>query len=295
MNDTPKRRRLALPVILCLCCLLLGGVGGWFAEKLAEKPLNQRLTDLEAARAETPAPDPAVEALRQRVAVLEAALAEVEDGPLTGPEIYSLACQQAVGIRVEYSTVNLFGIAAPGTAYGSGCVISEDGLILTNYHIVEAAASPDGGDSAVTVLFSDGGSFPAVIAGVKPELDLAVLKIDTEGLDPIVPGDSSALRVGDSIFAIGNALGELAFTQTAGAVSALDREVNAEIGGQQVPIRVFQLDAAVNAGSSGGPVYNDRGQVVGIVFAKYSASGVEGLGFAIPINGLLLTARSLTQ
>jgi serine protease Do len=295
MNDTPKRRRYALPVILCLCCLLLGGMGGWFAAKQAEKPLDQRLTDLEAALAETPAPDPAVVALTQRVTVLEDALAEAEDGPLTGPEIYALACRQAVGIRVEYSSVNLFGISTPGKAYGSGCVLSGDGLILTNYHIVEAAISPDGGDSAVTVLFSDGGSFPAVVEGAEPELDLAVLKIEAEGLDPIIPGDSGALRVGDGIFAIGNALGELAFTQTAGAVSALDREVNAEIGGQQVPIRVFQLDAAVNAGSSGGPVYNDRGQVVGIVFAKYSSSGVEGLGFAIPINGLLQAARGLTQ
>ena len=253
--------------ILCRCmvCALLGGLCGY----LAAGARNDK-----------------------RITALEAALVNGDGEALTGPEIYDLAQAQAVAIKSEYSTTNLFGVTTPNAVSGTGMVLTEDGYILTSYHIVEKAAH---NDTEVGVLFSDGREFSATIAGFEVSMDLAVLKIDATGLTPITPGDSDALRVGERVYTEGNNLGDLSFSQSSGAVSALDRTITATIGGGQVPLRVFQLDAAINSGSSGGPVYNERGEVVGVVTAKYTSNGVEGLGFAIPINEAMKAAEELIR
>ena len=209
---------------------------------------------------------------------------------LSGPQIYELACKQTVAIKTEYTTVNLFGVATPKAASGSGFIISDDGYILTNYHVIESAAKDN---SAVTVLLHDGSTCTASIVGVERESDLALLKIDGNGLSAATIGDSDALSVGEPVFAVGNPLGELSFSQTSGTVSALNRDIDATIGGQPYSVNMFQIDAAINSGNSGGPVYNTHGEVIGVVTAKYYSSGIEGLGFAIPINDAMRIADEL--
>ena len=122
-----------------------------------------------------------------------------------------------------------------------------------------------------------------------------MIQTDAAGLCPVALGDSAALLVGEQVYAVGNSLGEPTLSLSGGIVSALDRVITAAISGEQVELQVFQMDAAVNSGSSGGPVYNDRGEVVGIVTAKYTSSGVEGLGFAIPINDAIQVAEALIR
>jgi serine protease Do len=133
-------------------------------------------------------------------------------------------------------------------------------------------------------MLRDGSTYPAKIIGFEKDVDLAVIKIDVSGLSPVTIGNNDDMRVGETVYAVGNPLGELDYTMTSGIVSALDRIINVD---SSTRINMFQFDAAVNSGNSGGPVYNSRGEVVGIVAAKYKLTGVEGLGFAIPINDVV--------
>ncbi|MBR4691181.1 MAG: trypsin-like peptidase domain-containing protein [Oscillospiraceae bacterium] len=119
-----------------------------------------------------------------------------------------------------------------------------------------------------------------------------MLKIDASGLTPVTLGNSDDMQVGESIYVVGNPLGELTYTMTAGIISALDREIAAD---RNTTVNMFQLDAAVNSGNSGGPVYNSRGQVIGVVTAKYNSTGVEGLGFAIPVNDARAIAEEIVD
>ena len=170
----------------------------------------------------------------------------------------------------------------------TGFIISEDGYILTNYHVIELAVSKN---SEISVILNDGTRYIASVVGHEKFNDVAVLKIDAQGLTPVKFGDSDSIYVGDEVYAVGNPLGELDFSMSTGHVSALDRLITTDDSG--VPINMFQIDAAVNSGNSGGPVYNSRGEVIGIVTAKYADKGVEGLGFAIPINDASAIADEL--
>ena len=212
-------------------------------------------------------------------------------GDLLDPtQIYELATQQVVGISTEVTSTNAFGQMVTGSVSGTGFIISSDGYILTNNHVVETAYKQD---LKVTVMLYDGTEYDAKIIGVEGDNnDIAVLKIDATGLNAATLGNSDEMKVGESIYLVGNPLGELTYTMTAGIVSALDREIAAE---QDSSVNMFQLDAAVNSGNSGGPVYNSRGQVVGVVTAKYKSTGVEGLGFAIPINDAAAIADELME
>ena len=194
---------------------------------------------------------------------------------LTAKELYASNVGSVVGIATTGTTRNIFGQVSQYASSGTGFVITEDGYILTNYHVVE-----NGTDYTVT--FSNGDTYDATVVAYEADNDIAVIKIEATGLTPVTIGSSDTLSVGDTIYAIGNPLGELTFSLTDGLVSALDRNIN--IDGD--PINMFQINAAVNSGNSGGPVFNDRGEVVGIVTAKYSDTGVEGLSFAIPINDI---------
>ena len=197
---------------------------------------------------------------------------------LSAKEIYALACEQVVGINTSVTTTNIFGQASSSAVSGSGFIINPDGYILTNYHVIEYAAVY-GYD--MSVILHDGTSYPAEIIGYEADNDVAVVKIDAKDLVPVSFGESNSMNVGETVYTIGNPLGELEFTMTSGIVSALDRYVTTD---EKTSINMFQIDAAVNSGNSGGPVYNSKGKVVGIVTAKYSSTGVEGLGFAIPID-----------
>jgi serine protease Do len=159
------------------------------------------------------------------------------------------------------------------TGAGSGVIVSGDGYIVTNNHVISEARS-------ITVRLADGSEYAATVRGADAKTDLAVLKISAAGLTSAVFGDSSTLVVGDTSIVVGNPLGELGGTVTSGIISALDREI--VIDGETMSL--LQTDAAVNPGNSGGGLFNLYGELVGVVNAKSSGSGVEGLGFAIPVN-----------
>ena len=193
-----------------------------------------------------------------------------------------------VAITVEYSVNSIFN-RTPGTATakGSGVIISEDGYILTNNHVVNSSSSSSnvfyevGEASKVTVkLYNDDTEYEGEIIGTDSQTDLAVIKIDKTGLTAAELGDSDSVQVGEFAMAIGSPLG-LDNSVTAGIVSAVNREVLDEDGNKYVAI---QTDAAINSGNSGGALVNSKGQVIGINTLKLSGDGVEGVGFAIPIN-----------
>ena len=156
---------------------------------------------------------------------------------------------------------------------GSGVIITADGYIVTNNHVIENASS-------ITVTLPNGQKYPAVLKGTDSQTDLALIKIDAKNLTPAVFGDSSKLVVGELDIAVGNPLGELGGTVTSGIISALDREIT--IDGQSMSL--LQTDASISPGNSGGGLFNINGQLIGIVNAKSSGSNIEGIGFAIPIN-----------
>ena len=197
-------------------------------------------------------------------------------------ELYKANVNSCVSINVS-ATTNVFGQQAQVMASsGSGFIITKDGYIVTNYHVI------DGGDTVQVTLY-DGTTYDATIIGGDKDYDIAVLKVEPESdLTPVVIGDSDALEVGDDIAAIGNPLGELTFSMSEGIVSTTNRLINVD----GTPFNMIQITAAVNSGNSGGPLFNMYGEVVGIVSAKLSSSSsseasVEGLGFAIPINDVV--------
>lgn len=167
---------------------------------------------------------------------------------------------------------------------GSGVVWTADGYIVTNYHVIEGA-------SQVSVRLSDGSSYPATYVGGDKESDIAVIKIEANGLTPVSLGDSSSLVVGQDIIAVGNPLGELGGTVTNGIISALDRDVT--LDGQTM--RLLQTNAAINPGNSGGGLFDANGNLIGIVNAKSSGNDIEGLGFAIPVNTVKQVADDLME
>jgi serine protease Do len=187
------------------------------------------------------------------------------------------------------TTTNVFGQQVSGTVSGTGFIITSDGYILTNNHVIAEAYN---GGHDITVILSDGTTYKAEIVGFEDDNDIAVLKIDAKGLDAVTIGDSDKMEVGEDIYAVGNPLGELTYTITSGIVSALGRSIT---GNDGTNINMFQIDAAVNSGNSGGPVYNSSGEVIGVVTAKYSQAGVEGLGFAVPINDAAEIATELME
>lgn len=285
----PKSRKKSGGIIqsfcICLICALLGGAVG---STMMGRSLAGRIAGLEeeiAALRETEAEEEPVIG----PAASASALAPAAAGSITAGQIYEQACLQVVGISTEVTYTNIFGMTSSSSVSGSGFIISQDGYIATNYHVIEEAYEKG---LKVSVMLRDGSEYDASIVGVENDgSDMAVLKIEAMGLTPVAVGDSDRIRVGDDVFVVGNPLGELEFSQTQGHVSALDRLINTDSGSES--INMFQIDAAVNHGNSGGPVYNAQGQVIGIVTAKYSDTGIEGLGFAIPINEAASIANDL--
>jgi len=211
--------------------------------------------------------------------------------PMTPEQLYAANLASCVGITVSTATVNIFGQTTTSAASGSGFVLTQDGYIVTNYHVIEEAAKNS--SVSIEVSFANGDKYTAKLVGGEQDNDVAVLKIEASGLTPVTLGDSSKLVVGESVYAIGNPLGELTYSFTDGMVSALDRLITTTGTNEQgqpetTTLNVLQTNAAINPGNSGGPLFDSYGNVVGIVSAKYtqSTSGVsaEGLGFALPIN-----------
>ena len=190
-----------------------------------------------------------------------------------------------VGINVTYSVNSIFYSGGTASAQGSGVIISDDGYILTNNHVVNSSSSSSfyelGKANKITVsLYNDDTEYEAEIVGTDEQTDLAVIKIDKDGLTAAELGNSDSVQVGEFCMAIGNPLG-LGTTVTDGIISAVNREVTDEDGNSYTAI---QTNAAINSGNSGGALVNSQGQVIGINTLKVSGEGVEGVGFAIPIN-----------
>lgn len=282
----PKRTLGASVICLCLVCAIIGGLAGGAAVSLSGT------AGADTASGEVTA-GTVINKVDSSQATPNVSTTLVSPGSLlSGSEVYNLGCEQSVAITTEITYKNIWGTASSGAVSGSGFVISSDGYILTNYHVIEDAAQ---GGYEITVIFYDGREYTATIVGYEADNDVAVLQIDADGLNAVTIGNSDSMLVGEQVYAIGNPLGELSFSLTSGYISALDREITTTDSstGLTQSIDMFQFDASVNAGNSGGPVYNSRGEVIGIVTAKFSDSGIEGLGFAIPINDAIDIANDL--
>ena len=277
-----QRQPWGLIAILVLCCSVLSGAAG-----AGGVLLMQRL------QAEEPEETPVQDITYMMQGVRESSVietVEVQTGQVMTPaEVYAANVNSTVGITTSVTT-NFWGYQSTSAASGSGFIISDDGYILTNFHVIEDSDS-------ISVSMYNGDSYDATLIGYDESNDIAVLKIDAEGLAPVILGDSDNLNVGDSVVAIGNPLGELTFTLTSGAISAKDREVTFS---GNVTMNLLQTDCAINSGNSGGALFNLYGEVIGVTNAKYSSSSgseasIDNIGFAIPINSIMNIVESIIE
>lgn len=205
-----------------------------------------------------------------------------EAGMMSPKMVYQSNARSVVGISAAVQTVSYAGQTRQGTSTGSGFIITENGYVVTNYHVIEGATS-------VTVVIDNDEEYEAEVVGFDALNDVAVLKIDGKDLPAVTLGSSDELSIGDMVVAIGNPLGSLTATLTVGYVSGKDRQVSTD---SKTVINMIQTDAAINSGNSGGPLFNMRGEVVGITSAKYSGTtssgaSIEGISFAIPIDDVM--------
>lgn len=207
------------------------------------------------------------------------------DGQYTRAQVVELAAPSVVGIDGVFEiTVSYWGmpqtVEQPGS--GSGVILTADGYIATCAHVVSGAKK-------LTVTLNDDTSYEATLIGEDKRNDLAIIKIDAEGLTPAALGDSDMLTVGEDVIAIGNPLGELRGTATSGIISAVRRSITVE----GTEMELVQTDAAISPGNSGGGLFNTSGKLIGIVNAKVSDTSAEGLGFAIPVNSVVKEINDL--
>ncbi|MCI8329162.1 MAG: trypsin-like serine protease [Oscillibacter sp.] len=267
-----KKNRLGLKIAaLALSCALLGGAAGGGAVWAMSQPGGNESEINVSSRP-----------------VTQVALRNVDGKTaMSDAEVYAANVNSVVSIRTSATAgYNFYRQPVETASAGSGFVLSKDGYILTNYHVVKGAET-------VTVTMYNGDEFSAQYIGGEEDYDIAVIKVEAENLQPVTLGDSGELNVGDHVLAIGNPLGELTFSMSGGMVSCVDRAINVD----GTPFNMIQTDTSINPGNSGGPLFNQYGEVVGIVSAKYSASSngtsVEGLGFAIPMNDVFSMVKDI--
>ncbi len=257
---TNNKMGLKITALALSCALLGGGVGGGVAWYLENRPGETSFNVSDR---------PVAEVTVNHV--------NVGKNPMSDAEIYAANVHSVVSINTtSQEGINFFGQPTMSASSGSGFVLTKDGYILTNYHVVKNAQT-------VKVNLYDGTAYDAVYIGGDEEYDIAVIKVDAKDLPAVTLGDSNKLNVGDRVLAVGNPLGELTFSMSGGMVSSVNRAIN--VSG--TPFNMIQTDTSINPGNSGGPLFNQYGEVVGIVSAKYSSyanQSVEGLGFAIPMN-----------
>ncbi len=216
--------------------------------------------------------------------------ASASGSSLTTEQVADLVSPSVVVITTEqvvYSQWSWYGQNQVESGAGSGVIISSDGYILTCAHVVDGASN-------ITVTINDK-DYTATLVGEDTTSDIAVIKIDANGLTPATVGDSDSLKVGQNVMAVGNPLGELGGTVTGGMISALNRSVTIQGTNSTNTMSLIQMDASVSPGNSGGGLFNMNGELVGIVNAKSSDSDAEGLGFAIPINDAVKVAQELLE
>jgi len=249
-------------------------------EQIWQDALNSAVTALEDQLAQ----------VKNEIPVTGAGINDGEtDGVLLPSQVYAMNVDAVVAISNEGLSTNYFGQVSKTASSGSGFIISADGYVVSNYHVVQGA-------NKLTVILADGQEYDAQLVGYDATNDISVLKIDASQLPFVKLGGSDALVVGDRVAAIGNPLGELTSSMTVGYISAKDRNVNTD----GTSMNMLQTDASINSGNSGGPLFNMRGEVVGITTAKYSGTSntgatIEGIGFAIPIDDVSKMIRDIVE
>ena len=267
-----KRMGLKIAALVLVCALAGGAVGGGVAWGITSGVFGGAETTVQISGRP----------------VTEVELVTVDGKTeMTDAEVYAANVNSVVSINVTgTSGTNFFGQPVQTASAGSGFVLTKDGFIVTNYHVVKNAET-------VKVTLYNGDEYEAKYVGGDEDYDIAVIKVEASELQPVILGDSAGLNVGDHVLAIGNPLGELTFSMSGGMVSSVDRAINVK----GTPFNMIQTDASINSGNSGGPLFNSYGEVVGIVSAKYSSSGggasVEGLGFAIPMNDVVAMIQDI--
>ncbi len=254
------RRTWVKVTALVLACAVVGGAAGYGGAALVSSGSGDEATIQESGRKPVSVQVKTVNGLTK----------------MEPNEVYASTVNSTVSINCSATSTNIFGQTTQSASSGSGFIITKDGYVVTNHHVVSDASS-------IKVTLYNGDTYDATLIGSDSDYDVAVLKINAEDLQPVTLGDSADVNVGDYVLAIGNPLGELTFSMSQGIVSSCNRAINVD----GTPFNMIQVDCSINPGNSGGPLMNLYGEVVGIVSAKYStysSTTVEGLGFAIPID-----------
>lgn len=276
-GQTPHKNgknRLGLKIAsLALVCALLGGLVGGGTAYLVSNSSSSNTTEVNVSNRKP----------------TEIQLKTVDGkNPMTDAELYAANVNSVVSINITAtSDPNFFGQTTQTAGAGSGFILTPDGYIVTNYHVV-------GDADTVKVTLYNGDSYDAQYIGGDEDYDIAVIKIEATDLPNVTLGNSDSLNVGDHVLAIGNPLGELTFSMSEGIASSVNRAIDVD----GTPFNMIQVDASINPGNSGGPLMNLYGEVVGIVSAKYSSyanTTVEGLGFAIPINDVQSIIKDIME
>ena len=280
-KQPPKKRRrkngnIARSAVALVLAAAMGFVGGFVGARVGNT--GGKVVIQQAAPSSTSSSDSgSASAVNTASGMTTAQVSE-----MVSPSVVVITTEQVV-----YSQWSWYGQNQVESGAGSGVIISSDGYILTCAHVVDGASN-------ITVTIGDK-DYTATLVGEDTTSDIAVIKIDANGLTPATVGDSDSLKVGQNVMAVGNPLGELGGTVTGGMISALNRSVTIQGTNSTNTMSLIQMDASVSPGNSGGGLFNMNGELVGIVNAKSSSSDAEGLGFAIPINDAIKVAQELLE
>ena len=280
-KQPPKKRRrkngnIARSAVALVLAAAMGFVGGFVGARVGNT--GGKVVIQQVAPSSTSSSDSgSASAVNTASGMTTAQVSE-----MVSPSVVVITTEQVV-----YSQWSWYGQSQVESGAGSGVIISSDGYILTCDHVVSGASN-------ITVTIGDK-DYTATVVGEDSTSDIAVIKVDADGLTPAIVGDSDKLAVGDNVLAVGNPLGELGGTVTSGIVSALNRSVSIQSSSSVNTMSLIQMDASVSPGNSGGGLFNMNGELIGIVNAKSSSSDAEGLGFAIPINDAIKVAQDLLE
>ena len=275
-KDHSKLAKSAVALVLAAAMGFVGGFAGAQFGNGGHKVVIQQVE-----RSDSSAASDSVDAAADGTTV-SSGMTTAQVAKMVSPSVVVITTEQVV-----YSQWSWYGQSQVESGAGSGVIISSDGYILTCAHVVSGASN-------ITVSIGDK-DYPATLVGEDTTSDIAVVKVDATGLTPATVGNSDDLKVGESVMAVGNPLGELGGTVTSGIVSALNRSVSIQGSSSVNTMSLIQMDASVSPGNSGGGLFNMNGELVGVVNAKSSDSDAEGLGFAIPINDAMKVAQDLLE
>lgn len=298
--NKPKKEKKSKPVtrgalaaVVAITVLLSGGVG-YGSAMLANRNNNANTSQVQVEENKPTSSTTAQTNAGGNVVIYrnvdEVITSTGDNGNYTTAQVAAMVKDSVVEINTEFTSTTRGWYNYVQTGAGSGVIISTDGYIITNAHVITNEDTGAVADS-ITVRLTNGDEYPASVTGYDSESDIAIIKVEAEGLTAAQCGDSDNLAVGEELIIVGNPLGELGGTVTNGIVSATEREI--DVNG--VKMNLIQTNAAVNPGNSGGGMFNMKGQLVGVVNAKSSGTGIEGLGFAIPVNEALNVAEQLLE